>query len=154
MITLRDVTEDDLEVFFAHQREPEANAMAAFPGRGRDAFMVHWRTRILGNDEVVKQTVLCDGRVAGNIVSYEDDGRQLVGYWIGREFWGRGVATAALSQMIPLVDRRPLHAFVATGNVGSVRVLEKCGFERIGRQQGNHGDEDVEVFVYELRRAE
>jgi RimJ/RimL family protein N-acetyltransferase len=29
------------------------------------------------------------------------------------------------------VRERPLHAYVATSNVGSIRVLEKCGFRRL-----------------------
>jgi RimJ/RimL family protein N-acetyltransferase len=50
-----------------------------------------------------------------------------VGYWIGREYWGKGVATEALSQFLAHAEvRRPLHAAVAKHNVGSIRVLEKA----------------------------
>ncbi len=152
-VTLRAVVEADLQALFEFQRQPAANAMAAFPPRGRDAFMAHWRENVLGKDDVTKRTVLCDDRIAGSIVSYADadSGRQLVGYWIGEEFWGRGVATRALTLLVEELPGRPLHAFVATTNVGSIRVLEKCAFERIGKQRGNHGDDTVEVFVYELR---
>ena len=55
--------------------------------------------------------------------------REMIGYWIGRDFWGRGIATAALAAFIAQVKERPLHAFVATHNVGSIRVLEKCEFK-------------------------
>ena len=130
MNVLREVTEDDLPFFFEHQREPEAVRMAAFPSRDREAFMAHWRKILAG--EGTERTVLSEGRVAGNIVCFERDGKHLVGYWIGSEFWGRGLATEALREFLTEVTRRPLHAYVATTNLGSIRVLEKCGFTLVG----------------------
>ena len=127
-VTLREVTEDDLPVFFLDQLDPEANRMAAFTPRDHEAFMAHWRTRILGDDSVVARTVLVDGRVAGNVGSWEASGRRLVGYWIGRPFWGKGVATSALLAFLDVVRDRPLWAHVAVSNVASTRVLQKCGF--------------------------
>ena len=89
-VRLRDVTEDDLPIFFEHQRDPVANRMAAFPARDRDAFMEHWKTKVLGDDTVTKRTIVFDEQVAGNIVSFEMSGELLVGYWIGRDHWGPG----------------------------------------------------------------
>ena len=126
---LRAVTEGDLPVFFDHQRDPEANRMAAFPPRERDAFMTHWRS-ILEDASVVARTIELEGRVAGNVVVFGYGGRREVGYWIGHEFWGRGVATRALASFLDEVRERPLYAGVADTNVGSIRVLEKCGFTR------------------------
>jgi RimJ/RimL family protein N-acetyltransferase len=143
-VRLRDVVEADLETFFEHQREPEAVRMAAFAARDRAAFSAHW-ARILADDSAIRQAVLVDGRVAGNVLCWESGGERLVGYWIGREFWGAGVATAALRAFVGLVRERPLRAHVATSNVGSVRVLEKCGFVAVDRVTT-----DVEEIVYEL----
>ncbi len=126
-VTIRKVTDDDLPVFFDHQREDEACAMAAFPARGWDAHMAHWR-KILRDETVTVRTVLCDGAVAGNVVSFDQGGAREVGYWIGRAHWGKGVATAALAAFLRVERRRPLVAHVAAGNTGSRRVLEKCGF--------------------------
>jgi RimJ/RimL family protein N-acetyltransferase len=142
MGVLREVVEADLAVFYEHQRDPEAAAMAAFPPRDRDAFMAHW-AKTLANDSVLTRTVVSDGEVAGNIGCWEADGRMLVGYWIGREFWGRGLATRALAELLDMVDARPLHAYVAKGNVGSIRVLEKCGFLEVGEQTGDDGIEEL-----------
>ena len=131
-VTIRAVRDDDLPILFEHQRDPEANAMAAFPPRDRDAFMAHWR-KILSDPRCVARTIELDGAVAGNIGSFDLDGRREVGYWIDRAFWGRGVATRALEQFLRQDEtRRPLFAGVAPHNVGSMRVLEKCGFERTG----------------------
>lgn len=126
-VVLREVTEADLPIFFEHQRDPEANQMAAFAARDRDAFMAHW-TKLLGDDSLVKRAVVVDGQVAGNIGSWEQDARAEIGYWFGREFWGKGIATRALSAFLREVTTRPLYAWVAIHNVASIRVLEKCGF--------------------------
>ena len=145
-VRLRDVIADDLPVFFEHQQDPDATRMAGFVARDHEAFMTHWTTRVLGDETAVKQTVLVDDRVAGNLVCWVSGGERLVGYWIGREFWGRGVATTALRRFAELVPERPLRAHVVVSNIGSIRVLEKCGFVLVGRETT-----DVEELVYELQ---
>ena len=71
--------------------------------------------------------------MAGNTVSFVNFGEREVGYWIGRGFWGRGVATRALAEFLRLEARHPLYAGVARHNAASLRVLQKCGF-RISRE--------------------
>ncbi len=161
-VFLRAVLEADLPVFYEHQRDPEANRQAAFPARGRAAFMEHWG-KIVADEAVVTRTILRGEKVAGNVVCFEQSGRRLVGYWLGREFWGRGIATAALLEFLTEVTERPLHAYVARHNLGSIRVLEKCGFtlsaERSEAVPGAGGaagaaaaagDERVDELLYEL----
>ena len=144
---LRDVRDDDLETFFVHQQDPEAAGMAAMPSRDRDAYFGHWaRTR--ADPANTLRTVLAGGAVAGNFVSWEQDGQRLVGYWIGREHWGRGVATAALGLLLDQLPDRPVHAYVATANTGSVRVLRKCGFHPAGPP--HTGDDGIEEVLYIL----
>jgi RimJ/RimL family protein N-acetyltransferase len=141
---LRAVVDADLPIFFEHQREPEATSMAAFPAREYDAFMAHW-ARILADASLPTRTIEVHGQVAGNVVSWQADGRRLIGYWIGREFWGRGIATRALAAFLDQITERPLHALVAPHNVGSIRVLEKCGFVHVA--------EDDDELTLELRPA-
>jgi len=90
--------------------------------------------------------------VAGNIGSWQDDGLQLLGYWVGREFWGRGVATQALALLVDEVSTRPLYAHVAAHNVGSIRVLEKCGFRRDPAREAKAPapDDGIEEFIFVL----
>jgi RimJ/RimL family protein N-acetyltransferase len=148
---LRDVAQGDLDAFFEHQREPEATAMALFPARDRDGFDAHWG-RVLADDSLIKKTIVHDGRVAGNVLSWEQDGRRLVGYWVGREFWGKGLATRALSELVEEVETRPLYAWVATSNASSIRVLEKCGFAVVG-SRAEHDEKlgrPVEELLFEL----
>jgi RimJ/RimL family protein N-acetyltransferase len=129
---LRDVATTDLDAFYEQQADPEAAAMALFPSRDRESFDAHWR-RTLADASAVKRTIEADGEVAGNVLCWTQDGRRLVGYWLGREFWGRGLATAALAELVGWLPERPLHAWVATTNVGSIRVLQKCGFVEVDR---------------------
>jgi RimJ/RimL family protein N-acetyltransferase len=146
---LRDVDETDLTIFFKHQGEPEANRMAAYPPRERDAFMTHWRTNVMANDLAKKKTVVFGGEVAGNVVSCEKNGKRLVGYWIGKAYWGKGVATAAVAEFVcDYETTRPLFAYVANTNVGSIRVLEKCGFRRVG--EVSTGPDGVEEVLMQL----
>lgn len=145
-LVLRDVAEEDLPILFQHQLDPEATRMAAFPSRDEDAFMTHWRTKVFANPANMRKSIVVDGHVAGNILSWDQDGRRLVGYWIGRDHWGRGVATRALVAFLRLDTTRPLHAWVAEHNVASIRILLKCGFrvdENVGRHTGSDGVTEI-----------
>ena len=135
-VSLRDVSDDDLPIFYEHQLDPDATRMAAFPARDWDAHMAHWH-KILGDETVIANTILLGDQVAGNIVSWDQDGEREVGYWIGKHYWGKGVATIALSEFLKLERVRPLYAYVAKHNVGSLRVLEKCGFTATKTHAGN-----------------
>jgi RimJ/RimL family protein N-acetyltransferase len=149
-ILLRDVTESDLPILYEQQLDPEATAMAAFPSRDREAFMAHW-AKIMADDKGVIKTVLYDDQVAGSILSWEMMGEREVGYWFGREFWGKGIATLALKEYVNIVTTRPLYAHVAKHNVGSQRVLEKCGFKVIGEDtHTNPAGVEVEEFILKL----
>ena len=135
-VLLRDVVESDLPIFFEQQLDPVANQMAAFPARDREAFMAHW-AKILADESNILKTILYGDQVAGNIVSWEqpDEGSEReVGYWLGREYWGKGIATRALAAFLEHVTARPLYAYVAKHNLASIRVLEKCGFIITGKE--------------------
>ena len=147
-MALRDVTTADLAILFEHQREPEANRLAAFPAREYDAFMTHWRTNVLGNPRAIKQTIVDGDVVVGHIGCWEVGGERFVGYWIGQKYWNRGLATAALAEFIAQhATMRPLHAHVARHNAGSIRVLEKCGFRQVGDAVTGDGGVDELLFV-------
>ena len=150
-VRLRSVEDGDLDAFFDHQSDAQAVEMAAFPARDRDQFLAHW-AKLRADDALVVRTVVADGMVAGNIGSWPDDGQQLLGYWIGREHWGRGVATRALALLVDEVSVRPLYAHVAAHNVGSIRVLEKCGFRRDRAQEAAAPatDDGIEELVFVL----
>ena len=150
-VVLRDVIESDLPIFLAHQLDPQATSMAAFPARESDAHFAHW-AKIMSDGTNVLKTILADGQVAGNIVSWDASGQREVGYWLGREFWGQGIATRALELFLGEVAIRPLYAHVVRHNRASRRVLEKCGFVVIGADGVLHENaaEPVAEFVLRL----
>jgi RimJ/RimL family protein N-acetyltransferase len=154
-VRLQKVAEGDLPVFFEQQCDADALRMAAFVPRDRDAFMAHW-AKLLADQTLPLRTVLFDGQVAGHISSWEGDGKRLVGYWIGKQHWGKGVATAALRAFLAVVQARPLYAHVAKHNIGSIRVLTKCGF-KISLEETAALDapsDGVEELVLKLAAAE
>ena len=96
--------------------------------------MTHWN-RIMADESIQIMTILFNGEVAGNMVCFEQLGEREVGYWLGREYWGKGIATQALTEFLKEIKSRPLYAHVAKHNIGSKRVLEKCGFTVAGEDR-------------------
>jgi RimJ/RimL family protein N-acetyltransferase len=151
-IRLRGVRDQDLDVFFTHYQDPVASRMAAFIGSDPDdrrAFDEKW-ARIRSNPDITVRAILLDEDVVGHVASFVMEGELEVTYWIDRRWWGQGVATAALRQLLDLVPRRPIHGRAAKDNLASLRVLEKCGFEKIGEARGfaRARNEEIDEVVY------
>jgi RimJ/RimL family protein N-acetyltransferase len=141
-VRLRQVEVGDLDAFYEHQADRDAAALADVPSRERPAFDAHWQ-RILADPQVVIRTIEDDGEVAGYVFTFIHNGARVVGYWLGRERWGRGLASEALGAFLQIVDERPLRATVAPANKASVRVLEKNGFRLLR--------EEPKSLFFELR---
>ncbi len=148
-VTLRNVTENDLPILFLHQSDPQAARMADFPSRDQEAFAAHW-AKLLADPSLLKMAILFGDTVVGHVGSFDLSGERQVGYWIGREHWGRGIATKALEIFLAQETIRPLHAHVAKHNVASLRVLGKCGFVPVREQIDSAGGETVEEVVLVL----
>ncbi len=116
----------------------------------RATFDAHWE-RILGNDTIMR-TIELDGRVVGHVGSWVQEGDREITYWIDHNHWGKGVATAALALFLDEVTERPLYARAARDNMGSIRVLEKNGFEVIDTDRGyaNARGEEIDEVVCRL----
>jgi len=125
-LALRERIDADLGTLFEFQADPEASAMAAFP-RDLSAFLEH-EAKIKADPSAITGTIVAGGGVVGSIGSWEVEGERDVGFLLGRDHWGNGYATAAVRAFLDVELHRPLHAHVADHNVGSRRVLEKCGF--------------------------
>ena len=150
-ILLREVVEEDLPVFYEHQIDADAVEMAAHLPRDYEAFQLHW-TDLLAKNAVVKKTILVDQRVTGYVISFVYFGVREVGFWIGKEYWGQGIATRALSKFLEQVPLRPLRASAAKHNRSSLRVLEKCGFRIVGEDKAfsNMGGRVVELSLIHI----
>ena len=150
---LREVRSEDIPVFHAYQADPEATALAGVPTRDLEAYEAHW-AKLRADPQVLLRTIVTDeGEVAGQLLSFPREGIREIGYWLGREFWGRGLATASLAQFLPLVTERPVYGVVNEANVASRRVLERNGFVLAERRVGEPmfpGGPALTLLVYRL----
>ncbi|HRJ75711.1 MAG TPA: GNAT family N-acetyltransferase [Anaerolineales bacterium] len=155
-IFLRDIIDDDLDILFQNQLDPEANHMAAFTSKdptNRGAFNAHWK-KIMADSTVINKTIIFNGEVIGSVASYYEEGRPEVTYWLGKEYWGKGLATMALREFLANVNiTRPMYARVAKDNIASRRVLEKCGFQVIeeGKWFANARNQEIDELLLELK---
>ncbi|MEZ0115011.1 ribosomal-protein-alanine N-acetyltransferase [Catenulispora sp. EB89] len=146
----REMRESDLSVLFEIQCDAEAQRMAAFTSTAndREAYLAKHR-RLLADDRIVRVVVELDGEVVGSAAAFPLGEDIDVTYWIRREFWGRGLAAAALAAVLEQVAVRPVFASAAYDNAASMRVLEKNGFKRVGEERGfaeARGEEIGEVM--------
>jgi RimJ/RimL family protein N-acetyltransferase len=153
---LREVRDEDLAVLFEQWADPVAAHMAAFTPpdhMDRDAFERRW-SRLRADETVLTRAIVVEDEVVGTIGSWGDPDEREVTYWIGRSYWGRGIATAALKAFLTVEPTRPLHARLASDNVASRRVLEKCGFRVIGTDRGFAQARSAEIEELVLRLEE
>lgn len=148
--------DEDLAVLFEQWADPVAAQMAAFTAPDhmhRDAFERRW-SRLRADESLITRAIVVDGDVVGTIGSWGDPDEREVTYWIGRSYWGKGIATGALAAFLSVEQTRPLHAHVAYDNVASRRVLEKCGFRVIATERGFAEARSGEIEELVLRLAE
>ena len=154
---LRALRDEDLAVLFEQWADPIAVRMAAFTApdhMDRDAFERRW-SRLRADETVIARAIVVDGEVAGTIGSWGAAGEREVTYWIGRSYWGKGIATCALNAFLNVDPSRPLHARVAYDNIASHRVLEKCGFRVVATERSfaQARSAEIEEFVLRLEEA-
>ena len=143
-------------MLFEQWADPVAAHMAAFTApdhMDRDAFQRRW-SRLRADETVIARAIVVEGEVAGTIGSWGDPDEREVTYWIGRSYWGKGIATGALTAFLAVDPSRPLHARVAYDNVGSRRVLEKCGFRVIASERDFAQARSAEIEELMLRLDE
>jgi len=78
------------------------------------------------------------GSMGSGTIDYENNSTE-IGYWIGKEYWGKGYGTKALNLFIKELNKKHklkrIVARSATFNPGSYKILEKCGFKLEGTQK-------------------
>ena len=88
----------------------------------------------------------------GSIAKFVMEGDAEITYWIDRNLWGQGIATKALNKFLTIETSRPMFGRVAFDNIGSQKVLEKCGFVKIGTDKGfaSARQTEIEEYIYKL----
>jgi RimJ/RimL family protein N-acetyltransferase len=161
--TLRPWRADDVGVLPRVANDPEVARYMnhRFPSPYTRADAAAWIRLKLDERDLLHWAIDVDGELAGGIGLIrgvlEHAGNVAIGYWIGRRFWGRGIASDALRALsahaIETLRPRRLWANVMGANAASARVLEKAGYLReavlaraIVDRQGNAHDELIFVF--------
>jgi len=155
-VALRKSIESDLEIFFINQADEEANYMAAFTAENpndKEAYLAKW-TKLLGNTTINMQSIIYENKVVGCVVKYVMEGDAEITYAIHKDYWGKGLTTKAVALFLAIETTRPIYGRVAYDNVGSARVLEKAGFQKIGEEKGfaNARGKEIVEFVYKLEQ--
>jgi RimJ/RimL family protein N-acetyltransferase len=151
-VSLRELDDRDLVALYEQATDPESIRMAAFTSENqtdRGAFLDRM-SRLRADTSVTHRVIDVDGAVAGTIGSFRIDDELEVTYWVDRRHWGKGIATAALQILLAETAERPVYARAASDNVGSLRVLEKAGFRRVGVNRGfarGRGEEIEETIL-------
>ena len=153
-VRIRPVEPNDLHTLFKFQLDSESNQMAFTHPRSKEEFDSHWE-KSLTDPKVVVRAIVAGGSLAGCIACFKSEDKHYIGYWIGKQFWGKGIATAALNLLVAEFDIRPLQSRVAVTNVASIRVLEKCNFRELSREWSPASDRYVECeeVIMELSKC-
>lgn len=153
-VTLRPTELSDLAIFFQYQLDEEGGYMAAFMPKNhtdKAAYIEKW-TRLIADPTISIRTILLNGNVVGVVSKFMMHGDAEITYWIDKPYWGQGIASTGLAQFLTIEKTRPIHGHVAFDNIGSQRVLEHCGFVKIGTDHGfaNARQAEIEEFIYRL----
>ncbi|MBK9564938.1 MAG: GNAT family N-acetyltransferase [Saprospiraceae bacterium] len=153
-IKLRPTEIADLDTLFQYQLDKEGGYLAAFMPKDptdKTAYINKY-TKLLSDPTVNNQTILLDDKIVGSIAKFIIEGDTEITYWIDRKFWGQGIATKALTEFLAIETVRPIFGRVAFDNFGSQKVLEKCGFDKVGSDKGfaNARQMEIEEFIYKL----
>lgn len=154
VITLQKTAITDLDHFFLFQLDQEANYLAAFTSKDptdKTAYLQKYG-KCLNDPTINMYTIIVDGVIAGSIAQFEVAGHAEITYWIDKKHWAQGIATKALTQLLNIIQIRPVYGRTAFDNIGSQRVLEKCGFVKTGTDKGfaNARQAEIEEFIYKL----
>jgi len=154
-IILRPTTLEDLDTLFTFQLDKEGGYLAAFmPQDPTDkAAYIEKYTKLLNDPTVNNQTILLDDKIVGSISKFVMFGDNEITYWIDKQYWGKGIATATLKKFLTIEQNRPIFGRVAFDNFGSQKVLEKCNFIKVGTDKGfaNARQMEIEEFIFELK---
>ncbi|MGL5888968.1 MAG: GNAT family N-acetyltransferase [Bacteroidia bacterium] len=153
-IALIKTEKSDLESLFQFQLDHVASHLAAFTPKdhGNKVAYIEKYSKILIDPTKNMQTIKLNDVIIGSISTFVMENELEITYWIDRKFWGQGIGTAALSNFLQIEKIRPIFGRVAFDNYGSQKVLEKCGFVRIGKDSGfaNARQAEIEEFIYKL----
>lgn len=151
---------EDLPSLLRHGDNPKvaANMRDQFPHPYTEADGLRWLELATGELAGTNWAIEVGGEAVGGIGLRPqgdiNDGTAEIGYWLGEPYWGRGIATAAVSAVtrhaLATFGYRRLFAWAFAQNTPSRRVLEKCGYrlEGVMRQSAVKNGSVLDQAVY------
>ncbi|MDR1341892.1 MAG: GNAT family N-acetyltransferase [Prevotellaceae bacterium] len=105
--------------------------------------------------------IVVDGKAVGGIsIALQTDVERIsaeIGYWLGENYWNRGIMTEAVKEMasyafLNFLQLRKIYATIFDFNIASQRVLQKAGFEREGilKQAAIKNGKVIDLHYYGL----
>lgn len=154
MMELTKTTPEDLETLFIFQTNKEGIYLAAFTPKDsndKGAYIKKY-SKFLTEPSINMYTIKVDDKIVGSVSKFVIENDAEITYWIDRKFWGKGIATEALNDFLKMEPIRPIYGRVAFDNFGSQKVLEKCGFVKVGSDKGfaNARQQEIEEYIYKL----
>lgn len=138
MIILREYCENDLEdlVTLANNDKVSRYLDLSFPHPYTHEAAAWWIEIGCRAEGSAVKVIEWEGQFVGSVGTTAASGWRShiaeIGYWLGEPFWGKGIASQALDQMTKIafteLEFQKLQASVLKPNVGSMKVLEKCGY--------------------------
>ncbi|MGL5888924.1 MAG: GNAT family N-acetyltransferase [Bacteroidia bacterium] len=145
--TLRPWRHTDLEQLVFHANNPRIadNLTNSFPHPYTSERGESFINTAIGNGEPHRiLAIALNDEIIGSIGMYPQSDIMIrnaeLGYWLAEPFWGRGIATAAIRQIVDYGFRTfeftRIFARPFGSNIGSQRALEKAGFVLEARLAG------------------
>ncbi len=140
-LRLRRASDDDLDAIFEIMSDPETMRFWSSPPHGSREETARWLGSMIDADrsEQSDEFILeFKGRVIGKLGAWQPPE---IGFFLHRNYWGRGLAAEALQQFIAYAAGRGLDCLTADvdpRNHSCIRLLERAGFERSGMKTANH----------------
>jgi RimJ/RimL family protein N-acetyltransferase len=133
----------DSLVRHANNRNVWINLRDRFPHPYTTAHGTGFLAHVASQVPITMWAIEVDGQAVGGIgLVFQTDVERVsaeVGYWLGENYWGRGVTTEALKAVTQHAFRHTeltrIFALPFANNIGSIRVLEKAGFALEGRMR-------------------
>ncbi|PKM94886.1 MAG: GNAT family N-acetyltransferase [Firmicutes bacterium HGW-Firmicutes-1] len=144
MFELREWNENDKDsiTYYANNKKIADNLRNVFPNPYTEEHALFYIRMCLNESTPQKcvKAIVVDGKAVGSIgIFIKDDvycKSAELGYWLGEEFWGKGIMTEAIKEICNYAfakyDIVRIFAEPFAENQGSRRVLEKAGFELEG----------------------
>ncbi|KZN29308.1 MULTISPECIES: GNAT family N-acetyltransferase [Pseudoalteromonas] len=164
VVTLRKLKKTDQAYLVRHLNDAKVtqylSARIPQPYTQQDA---SWWLEIGCEQNAINRAIEIDGQFCGVIGAYLPESNLLstaaeIGYWVGHEFWGMGVATQAVMLFTTLIfndsDVVELINPVSSPNKASIRVMEKAGFKLklVSEKTAKHQQRLFDEHVYVLNR--